>query len=373
MGHDENTNYLAGGANQGTPATPTNSGAPSAPFAPGAPISPATPTQAAPVASTTPGFGMQTLSNNRLGMRPARDLKNVDELNRIVAAETRENIEANGGDIILAPSAPVKNKKKVFVLLLVAAAVILLALVVVLTVVGANGGGMFAKKETTASALTDWLLNGDGSDYLVDENRDNNSKLEDYVKDSKKLIYPLSFYNATSLNTSRNERVEEYFAELDRRYQALKADESMASKKNEIEKLGRALSLLEYNVNYVKKLKEIFAGYDNEGNCRVEGCFTKYFDKDLGDEKYNEILKKQREFYLESVRKMYLYSSAGCYDEKNTGDYDCILSQGNSELTDRIDSQVRDVDDLFGEISNTDLINMLNGEIVATVKKINEV
>jgi hypothetical protein len=173
------------------------------------------------------------------------------------------------------------------------------------------------------------------------------------------------------LNTSRNERVEEYFAELDRRYQALKADESMASKKGEIEKLGKALSLLEYNVNYVKKLKEIFAGYDNEGNCRVEGCFTKHFDKDLGDEKYNEILKKQREFYLESVKMAHLYSLMGCYEEDSMGNYSCMLNQKNPELENQTDEIIDGVDDAFDEISGDRIISTLNKEIVLMIKKVN--
>lgn len=73
----------------------------------------------------TPNPRAQFMSGNRLGMRPARDLSAAEELNRIVEAEQKENIEANGGDIILAPTGKQPKDRKIIVIIVLAIAIVI--------------------------------------------------------------------------------------------------------------------------------------------------------------------------------------------------------------------------------------------------------
>jgi hypothetical protein len=229
------------------------------------------------------------------------------------------------------------------------------------------------KPDTTIGRLTDWLLNGDGTGYLIDEEREKDTKLEEYVADSNKLVYPLNFAMATSLNTNRYDEIENYFTELNKRYDELKADQTMVNKKDDIEKLGNVLTLLEYNVNYAKKMREIFAGYDENGVCREEGCFTKYFDKDLGDEELNKIYEKQEEFYRDSMWEMSVYVSSGCADEAAIGNYNCVVNLEDGQYLDELNEALDCTSDDFDEIATKDTLLAINKNIISLVKKINEV
>ena len=329
---------------------------PVAQAAPAPQAAPASVNEAAAVAANT-----HIVSNNRLGMRKSRDLSNQAELDRIVAAEQKENAEANG-DIILQPTPAPNKKKKLFVVLGVVAAVVCVAMTV--------AAGFLVVSNNSHSAtddFVDWLLNGDGSISLDDEEYGTNVKLGDF-EGNDKMIYPLNFYNANRYNSVKDESIESYFTELNARFENLKNGVTEPDKMVKIEKIEKWLRLIENNVNYMKIEGQILSNYDEYGECTIANCYQS-FDVDMGDEEQNDLLKKQKVFYEGLVRRDLIYKSVDCFNERTSGDYACVMSE-KYELTDALDMESDKVKESFEEIVSYN--SLINEGILETIKQVKE-
>ena len=335
MGHDEETNNFNGGT---TPVTPN------------------------PRAQFTSG--------NRLGMRPSRNLSAADELNRIVAAENQENATVNGGDIVLAPAAKQPKDKKVYIA--IALGIITIAVFVIGFLMKSGGlNGIIGGTSAEASDFTKWLLNGDGSVATTTEKSNAEIKIADFANDQNKLIYPLNFYNVSTYATRRDENIEKYFTTLNQKYEVLKAEKANTDKKEDVEKLGELLELLENSVNYTKISRELATEYSNGANA-AKSFYKNKFDKKMSDDRYSSILNTQARFFEDQFTEMSIYKKAGCYDDKNGADFNCIINKNDADLINQINNANGDVLRDFAQMSSNGIIKTFNEEIIKLVKSISE-
>ena len=334
MGHDEETNNFNGGT---TPVTPN------------------------PRAQFTSG--------NRLGMRPARDLSTAEELNRIVEAENRENLEAQGGDIVLAPAEKEPKDKKFYIIIVLAIVTILAFAIGFLAKNGGIGGIMGNASTEKTNDFAKWLLNGDGKVATTTKSNGTELTIADFSVDGDKVIYPLDFYNVSTYATKKDENIEHYFVELNNKYNALKTETANSDKAGDVEKLGKAILLLENNVNYLKIQRDIMAEY-KKSEAAAKEYLRDRFDKDLGSEQYNLILKAQLGFYENSVSENALYASANCYNENTGGNFECIMRTNDAELISSIDLANSATAHNFRYMSSDSMIKILNKEIITLVKSI---
>ena len=208
MGHDEETNNFNGGT---TPVTPN------------------------PRAQFTSG--------NRLGMRPARNFSAMDELNRITEAEQRENLEANGGDVVIATAEAQPKDKKLFIIAILAAAVVIVFAIGffikggISNIIGGNNASGDYKKEFNQYA--NYLISGEMSEAALTGSNDGlrnyafNKAVRGTSEEKSKFINEMyglfekfhTDFTAAKVNDSAlNSRVSSYYSNLKMIYLYEKAD-----------------------------------------------------------------------------------------------------------------------------------------------------
>ena len=292
----------------------------------------------------------------------------ADELNRIVEAEQKENLEAAGGDIVLAPvETPKKDKKVIIAIVLAIVTVIVFAVGFMMK--GGGISGVFSGTSAGTGDFTKWLLNGDGSVATTTEKTETELKIADFSNDEEKLIYPLNFYNVTTYATRKDENIEKYFSELNNKYETLKNEKANSNQASDVEKLGKLINLLENSVNYAKIQRDIVKEYSNNKTA-AENYFKEHFKKDLGDDNLNAILNVQAKFYEDSAVELVLYSKNNCYNQNTGGDFECIIRVGNADLMSAINEANNATSQDFRKMASEGVIKKLNKEIVGVVMSI---
>ena len=347
MGHDEDKNNFGGGnPNLGRPVTP---------------VVPAT-------TATTPNPRAQAIVNNRLGLRPARNLSAQEELDRISGVDHQS--QPAGGDIILAPEK--KRGSKKFLIIGLVTVLIIAAVVAGIVLLSRGGnflGGVSYKKEL--DDFSEWLLNGDGSVRVSSEKSESKTTLADFTDKDDELIYPLNFYTLSSYIYEEDEDIARYFSELYLRYDKLKKKIGNSNKKSEVEELGVFIEILENNVNYTKIRKTLASEYRNSTESARE-YYRKRFEKDLSDDMFQTILDMQADLYDYSLNEDLVYMEANCYDPVKGPIYECIISNNNYDYFNRAEEESSKVLSSFRMISSLNTEKRISEKIISLLKEMGE-
>lgn len=269
----------------------------------------------------TPNPRAQFMSGNRLGMRPARDLSAAEELNRIVEAEQKENIEANGGDIILAPTGKQPKDKKIIVIIVLAIAIVITFTVGILmkggigAVLGSNTSHSSGDYKKEFNQFANYLISGEAK--------------EDALTGSNNSLRNYAFNKAIrGGDDNRKKFIEEAY----RLFEVFYADFSSAAVKD-----GEITSHVSSYYNVLKMLylyetsdkiesgnilDEYMEKSEDSARNLIENSYSKLAASDSEAAKgYAEILRADGRAYLAEFIK---YRSNGCISKEKGIDQNCV-------------------------------------------------
>lgn len=301
MGHDEETNNFNGGENSINPPVAPNPRA--------------------------------QIANNRLGMRPARNLSAMDELNRITEDENRQKAPVSEtGDIVLNADVKQPKDKKIIIIIVLA---ILVVAVFAFGLIMTNGknGGIFGGNAESANSMeykiafnnySNYLMYGEPKDTALEGANDN---LGNYAFNKARR----------GTNDDMKKFIEEANSLFDKFYESYKKVENdntiIKSHVSNYRHILKTIYLYETSDKLEEKeiVKEYIEKSGDDARKLIESSYLKLAESDSEYAKdYANVLRESGMIYLAELIK---YSNAGCLTKEHGLNVVCVNRMPQDENT----------------------------------------